>query len=203
MAAMSRSAQTLPARFVLLWAVATAIGLSVSLAGITYVIVVFIALVWEGETGVFAYAISAALALALATPLGISQWLVLRRTRLEIRFWIPATTIGLVAGLPPVLAFLLGPPTPGVSGAAGLGALLGAPIGIAQWLILRRRINNSALWILGTTGAGAAAFALVVSALDSPTVSYLSAALLLASALFGSATGLLFRRLVTDSPGGE
>ncbi len=202
MAAMSRSAQTLPARFVLYWAVATAIGLSVSLAGVAYVVVVFITLAWEGEPGVFALAICAALVLALTTSLGISQWLVLRRTRPEIRFWIPATTIGFIAGLPPVLVFLLGAP-PGVSAAAGLGALLGAPIGVAQWLILRRRVNKPGLWILGTIGASAAAVALVVPAMASPTLSYLPAALLLASALFGATTGLLFRRLVADSRGGE
>jgi hypothetical protein len=202
MAVMSRSAQTLPATFVLYWAVATAIGLSVSLAGVTYVVVVFITLAWEAEPGVFALATIAALVLPLTTPLGISQWLVLRRTRLEIRSWIPATTIGFVVGLAPVLAFFFGAPL-GVSGAAGLGALLGAPTGVAQWLILRRRVKKSGLWILGTTGASAAAVALVVPALASPTVSYIPASLLLASALFGATTGLLFRRLVADSRGGE
>ena len=205
MAAMSRSAHRLPARFVLYWTVATTIGLSVSLPGAT--IAGVIALLSLDGPGPGWTALLAALALALTTPLGISQWVVLRRTWLDTPLWIPATMIGFTIGSVAGAAAL------STIGIGGFGALLGASIGFAQSLILKRHLKRSGLWILATTAATAAAYVPAVALVrhffgpyryaEWPPLPAILLGVVSGSALFGAATGLLLRWLVRLSRGGE
>ena len=87
--------------------------------------------------------------------LGAAQWLVLRRSvpALSAAPWIGRTAAGMSIGWavgmsasafepaePPGTATILGY-------AATLGALLGVAVGVAQWSVWRRHVENSASWI--------------------------------------------------------
>jgi len=66
--------------------------------------------------------------------------------------WILATLIGLVAGLAMMFAGLgaaINNARPVVFGGV-FGGVLGLACGVVQWLVLRKFIANSALWILAT-----------------------------------------------------
>ncbi len=77
----------------------------------------------------------------LGTPLTRADW------GLALQ-WVMATTAGWVVGfaaceaLKAILEFLAHPPTD--------GAVIGLSVGIAQWLVLRRRINRAGWWILAS-----------------------------------------------------
>ena len=87
----------------------------------------------------------------LGLLIGVLQYLLLRRYLPRMVWWIPATVLGwalpLLLGLAsvgwlPALAI-----DPVWSGALGF-ALIGASIGVCQWLVLRRRIHRATLWVL-------------------------------------------------------
>ena len=76
---------------------------------------------------------------------GVMQWLVLRQQLSRSGWWIWASSVGLAIGL-----------VVGVAASAAGGddaavvslAVLGASIGIAQWLVLRRQVSRAGWWIL-------------------------------------------------------
>jgi len=89
----------------------------------------------------------------LGLLIGVLQYLLLRRYLPRMVWWIPATVLGwalpLLLGLAsvgwlPALAI-----DPVWSGALGF-ALIGASIGVCQWLVLRRRIHRATLWVLAS-----------------------------------------------------
>jgi len=89
----------------------------------------------------------------LGLLIGVLQYLLLRRYLPRMVWWIPATVLGwalpLLLGLAsvgwlPALAM-----DPVWSGALGF-ALIGASIGVCQWLVLRRRIHRATLWVLAS-----------------------------------------------------
>jgi len=89
----------------------------------------------------------------LGLLIGLLQYLLLRRYLPRMVWWIPATVLGwalpLLLGLAsvgwlPALAI-----DPVWSGALGF-ALIGASIGVCQWLVLRRRIHRATLWVLAS-----------------------------------------------------
>ena len=90
----------------------------------------------------------------LGLLIGVLQYLLLRRYLPRMVWWIPATFLGwalplILLGLAsvgwlPALAI-----DPVWSGALGF-ALIGASIGVCQWLVLRRRIHRAALWVLAS-----------------------------------------------------
>ena len=86
---------------------------------------------------------------------GVLQYLLLRRYFPRMGWWIAAMVLGWV--LPLILLFLSSAglfPALGVdpvwSGALGFVLLFGAPIGLCQWFVLRRRIHRAAWWILAS-----------------------------------------------------
>ncbi|MGE5263037.1 MAG: hypothetical protein ACM3S0_06620 [Acidobacteriota bacterium] len=92
----------------------------------------------------------------LGLLLGILQYFLLRRYLPRMGWWIAATVLGWVVplillsflssvGLYPVLGV-----DPVWSGALGLTLLLGVPVGLCQWFLLRRRIHRAAWWILAS-----------------------------------------------------
>lgn len=92
----------------------------------------------------------------LGLLLGILQYFLLRRYLPQMGWWIAATVLGWVVplillsflssvGLYPVLGV-----DPVWSGALGLMLLLGVPVGLCQWFVLRRRIHRAAWWILAS-----------------------------------------------------
>jgi hypothetical protein len=77
--------------------------------------------------------------------IGGVQWLVLRRWLSGAGWWVVASTLGMALGGGAGLA---------ASFAAGADviqpwalAILGAPLGIAQWLVLRRHADRTGWWI--------------------------------------------------------
>lgn len=83
-------------------------------------------------------------AIAGAT-LGLIQWLVLKsRVSLSI-WWVAATAIGMSAGLA-ISTALLGSETAGGS-LLWRAAITGLCIGLAQWIVLRRVLPRSMIWI--------------------------------------------------------
>lgn len=141
------------------WAVASAIGLVLGLAGT-------LTLVWSvtenfasglGEQ-VDAILFGAVFGLGLGLVLGIAQWIVLRLRGESGPRWVGATIIGSIIG--GVLAILIGNTFNPGGGNIILGALtfaiLGAFIGACQFG-MARSIAGSALWILASAvalGAG-------------------------------------------------
>jgi hypothetical protein len=87
---------------------------------------------------------------------GVLQYFLLRRYLPRMGWWIAATVLGWVlplillqflssVGLFPALAV-----DPVWSGVLGFVLLFGAPIGLCQWFVLRRRIHRAAWWILAS-----------------------------------------------------
>jgi hypothetical protein len=79
---------------------------------------------------------------AIGVTLGIAQWIVLRPLFAQAGWWILASALGWAVGhvlvtiaLPAQNLFLE-------------GALLGATLGIAQWLVLRRWVYRAGWWIV-------------------------------------------------------
>ncbi len=74
---------------------------------------------------------------------GIAQWLVLQRHIANIDQWALATCLGGIVGFSGfatyVFAMFVTPP------------LCGLAVGIAQWLVLRRKLTGAFWWIVATT----------------------------------------------------
>jgi hypothetical protein len=97
-----------------------------------------------------------------------AQWLLLRRYRFPVDWWVPATVtaslLGAVVLIPNVLRAVLGqasgPGGPNLSSAvmAGGAALAGAGllVGTAQWLVLRGPGRSAALAWIPASGIGGA-----------------------------------------------
>lgn len=96
---------------------------------------------------------------------GYAQWLVLRRglPSLPVGAWVLATVAGAVAAwlIGVLLSSDAAPPAEETvaflaSGAAVLGAGLGALIGLSQWCVLRRFLCRAGWWVLANALAWAA-----------------------------------------------
>ncbi len=75
---------------------------------------------------------------AYGVPIGVTQWLVLRRQILRAGWWILAT----------LAAFAVGDAL-GLVGDDNAGDLVGIfLIGITQWIILRRQVSRAGWWVL-------------------------------------------------------
>jgi len=82
--------------------------------------------------------------LMIGASLGLGQWLVLRHQISQAFLWLLASVIGgTVSG---VVGFAMGGAVGGPLG----GAMIGASLGIMQWLVLRRRVSRSYLYLLAS-----------------------------------------------------
>jgi len=82
---------------------------------------------------------------AVGAAVGVLQWLVLRPLVRRDGWWIPASAIGW-AGSAALVTFLLRPENPFVA-----PAIIGAGIGVAQWLVLRWQVQRAWWWIVLST----------------------------------------------------
>ena len=93
---------------------------------------------------------------------GFAQWLFLRRD-LDVSFaWIPATGIALAAGLS--LGAAVVDYETNTSALAIMGAVSGAPVGLAQGLLLRNRFSLWAVWMIAMPAMWAVAWVVTEAA---------------------------------------
>ncbi len=78
---------------------------------------------------------------------GVMQWLVLRQQLSRSGWWILASSVGLAIGLVVGVAMSAAGGDDAVAAVVSL-AVLGASVGIAQWLVLRRQVSRAGWWIL-------------------------------------------------------
>ena len=110
---------------------------------------------------------------------GLAQWLVVIRWHIrQARWWILATAIGWPIGLFGGIAVLSG-----VSVADGqasiVWAVLGASLGLAQWLVLRNKVQRAEWWIFANTalwGISGLIGVKVTAAVNGPSVIVTSSA---------------------------
>jgi len=82
----------------------------------------------------------------------VLQWLLLRRYLENAAVWIPLTAVGWLAGI--LLIFLVRPVIEATSNEwlpTFAPPLLGALVGLAQWLYLRRMVDHAGYWVLAST----------------------------------------------------
>ena len=66
-------------------------------------------------------------------------------------WWVLASSAGLAVAFPVAFAVLRGVIGVGAVGFAVAGAVIGASLGIAQWLVLRRRVSWAGWWVLASS----------------------------------------------------
>jgi hypothetical protein len=96
--------------------------------------------------------------ITMGASMGIAQWIILR-TRIKVRYWIVATTVGMSIGwtllLPFVVTYTANVDRQYATSPALVDFLVspvmilpGIITGFGQWLILRRQMKRASLWIL-------------------------------------------------------
>lgn len=98
----------------------------------------------------------------------VLQWLLVRRYLENAAVWIPLTAVGWLAGI--LMLFLVRPVVEATSDEwllAFAPPLLGALVGLAQWLYLRRMVDRAGYWVLASTiGYGLLAWGAFISIPD-------------------------------------
>lgn len=170
------------------WVLSCALGelIGIGLAGI--VATVMITQVGEPQLPAEAwsgYAVMVAVGAVEGSAIGFFQWRVLRRIfpAMTAWRWIRATLTVAVLGwavgmLPSTLAAGVAQPDAGpaaeppmaliLPGAAAMGAGAGLVFGFVQWLVLRRHVSRSAIWILANMAGWAIAMAWIFLAASWP-----------------------------------
>jgi len=113
----------------------------------------------------------------VGVAVGALQWIVLRPLIRGAAWWILASGVGWATGWAMVVAGL--PPERSVMA----GAVLGAAIGTAQWLVLRRQLHRTGWWIVIST----LSWAVGLTGIPGPS---------LVGGVVGAATGLALERLL-------
>jgi hypothetical protein len=80
--------------------------------------------------------------------IGLAQWLILRRYFPQAWWWILASAAGWIVGWVIITSGLILSPGDTSFTAIISGAIFGLTMGVAQWIILRRWVRLSSLWIL-------------------------------------------------------
>jgi len=129
----------------------------------------------------------------IGVPLGLAQWLVLRRLITLSPLWVLAFPVGwflsslIPATIPGSLWQIADPES--VITLTVLYVIMGAIMGLPQWLILRRKLPRAALWIPGSSlGMGLGFCLVLVTGLinRSEFISYTVVVL-----VYGIATGII------------
>ena len=102
----------------------------------------------------------------IVVPFGLAQWLVLRRLISLSPIWVLTFPVGLFlsslipAAIPESLWQIIGSESPVTL--TVIYIIMGAVMGLPQWLILRRKLSKAALWILGSSLGVGLGFGLVL-----------------------------------------
>ena len=137
--------------------------------------------------------------LIISIPIGLAQWIALRRFADINPLWIFTITIGvfLVPYLSQVIPeglweFL---DDESVLVLTSFPFFIGFIIGLAQWLILRRRVPGAIVWLPGSAVglAGGFWFILVTNLIDIPILN-----IVIAGLVYSITTGFILNRLLTN-----
>lgn len=80
---------------------------------------------------------------------GLAQWLVLRSLLSRAGWWVLASALGWAIGWSVLAAAgMLAPYQTGLITLAVTGTVLGAALGIAQWLVLQPHVYRAGWWVL-------------------------------------------------------
>jgi len=103
----------------------------------------------------------------LAIPIGLAQWIALRRTLQTSILWILTISVGI-----PLSFLILGAIPAGLGFEADDDSLIamtsmllvvGLTIGLLQWLILRKHLVRAAIWLLGSAIGVAGSFWIILA----------------------------------------
>jgi len=117
----------------------------------------------------------------MAIPISLVQWIALRRILPTPVLWILTISIGILLaflileGIPDGFWQVLGDDESIAALTAGY-LVLGLAVGLPQWLILRRQLMRSSVWLLGSSmGASAGLWIILVTDLisQSGSISYI------------------------------
>ena len=136
--------------------------------------------------------------LVIGASIGIAQGFVLRRRIGSMGSWVLVTSAGFGVGKWMGEGLVQG--TPAVVGHGLSGAIIGAWLGVAQWLILRRHVVHAEWWVLATIPAWALGWSLISLAEDSAGFSTSMLVGGIGSALAGVVTGIILIRLLRPGP---
>jgi hypothetical protein len=100
--------------------------------------------------------------LIIAFPIALAQWLALRRILQTSILWILTTPIGLLLAISIIReipdGLWLSLDNESIAVLIAVYLLIGFVIGLPQWLILRRQLSRSSIWLLGSSIGVAAGF---------------------------------------------
>ena len=100
--------------------------------------------------------------LIITFPIALAQWLALRRILQTSILWILTTPIGLLLAISIMRVIpdglWLGLDDESIAALIAVYLLIGFVIGLPQWLILRRQLSRSSIWLLGSSIGVAAGF---------------------------------------------
>jgi hypothetical protein len=138
--------------------------------------------------------------LIITFPIALAQWLALRRILQTSILWILTTPIGLLLAISIMRVIpdglWLGLDDESIAALIAVYLLIGFVIGLPQWLILRRQLSRSSIWLLGSSIGVAAAFWIIfVTDLvnQSGIISYIVGAL-----VYSIVTGLVLTGLLAN-----
>jgi hypothetical protein len=95
----------------------------------------------------------------IGTAVGLGQWLALRRSLPGSAWWIVATLIGF--GVGKLLGDAIAEQISGTLGYVLSGAAIGAVLGVAQWVVLRRHVGEAWWWVVASAVAWAVGWGLI------------------------------------------
>jgi hypothetical protein len=91
--------------------------------------------------------------LMIGVPIGLAQWIALRRVAPISFLWVLTISAGLILGLEvgPLLSGIWGDlDDESVLALTSFCTTIGLLVGLVQWLFLRRHFSKSAFWLLGS-----------------------------------------------------
>lgn len=110
--------------------------------------------------------------LVIGAGIGTAQGFVLRRRFAPMGWWVLVTIVGF--GLGKLIGESVAQGMLATVGHAVSGALIGASVGLAQWLVLRRQLPRAEAWVLASVAAWAVGWSVIsvaeASAWSTPVV---------------------------------
>lgn len=95
----------------------------------------------------------------IGISVGIMQWLALKGRVNRAGWWIVASIVGFAVGK--AIGDAFAQVVPGAVGFVLSGAAIGASLGIAQWLVLRRHVAHAGWWVLASVLAWAVGWGMI------------------------------------------